>query len=259
MRQYSRLSNCHVQELLHVSIVLIVLVILPTAAAQAKLQSDSASPVPFTEAEKNEAAKRGQYSDALYSFAVSGRSYEVTGRGLVSVRSSGSHTVLAKAPLDFPEAALISGIRYVIFKGDLILNYDVTLLKRPIQERDRIVEEDVLQGRVARFDPRTLKSKWVSISARTDPGPPIVSHGSMFVSGTGMIGEIDLGTGICLWLHDSLQSNVGKYLAFAVPRIVGDYVFFEEDRAFLRSRSPETIQVKRRTGEIITMSYQPGP
>jgi hypothetical protein len=241
------------------SAVLIALAILPTAAAQAKQQSNSASPMPFIEAEKNDAANRGQYTDALFAFAVGGLSYEVTGHGLLSARPSGSHTILAKVPLDFPEAALISGIRYVIFEGDLILNYEITLLKRPIQERDRIVEEDVLQGRVARFDPKTLKSKWVSISARTDPGPPIVSHGSMFVSGTGMIGEIDLGTGIYVWLHDGLQSNVGKYLAFAVPRIVGDYVFFEEDRAFLRSRSPETIQVKRRTGEIITMSYQPGP
>jgi hypothetical protein len=236
----------------------LVLVSVATVVAQAKVKSNSISPITFAEAEKNQAAKLHRYPDAVYSFNVGKFSYTVTGRGLLSVRSLKAQTILAEVPLDFPAPAFISGIRYLIFKRDLILNYEVTLIDRPIHDGDKVVEGEVLQGRVARFKAKTLKTIWVSISARTDPGTPIVGGNSMFVSGTRMIGEIDLDTGTYLWWHDDvLHSEGAKYFAFTVPRIEGDYVFFEEDPVFLRSRTPETIQVKRRTGEIITMSYKP--
>lgn len=235
----------------------LVLAVPLASSAQANAQSNPVEQVPFVEAERNQAAKLKNHRDAVYRFNVGGFLYTVTGRGVLSVRSPKSGAVLAKTPLDFPVPAFISGIRYLMFNGDLILNYDVTLIDRDVYDGNRIVQDDVLQGRVARFTPKALKTVWVNISARTDPGTPIAAGNSMFVSGTKMIGEIDLDTGLYLWLLDELLDRArAKFLAFATPRIEGDYAFFEEDRAVTGRRNPETIQVERRTGQIVTMSYK---
>jgi hypothetical protein len=211
------------------------------------------------DADQNQAAKEERYADAIYSFTIGELSYKITGGGAFSVQSPKSRKPLANVRLDFPEPAYISAIKYVSSGPDLIVVYDVQLLNRPVRVGDKMTNENVLQKRVARYQGKSLKTKWVAITARSDPtGPLIVAAGSMFVSGVGMIGEIDLATGISLWMHENLsERNPGKYVFFTVPRVAGDFVFFQEDPAWLESRNPETIQVRRRTGEIITMSYKP--
>jgi hypothetical protein len=224
-----------------------------------KSQSNETGQARLIEADKNQAAKQEHYSDAVYSFAIGELFYRITGEGELSLQSQSlrSQRTVAKIPLDFPKPAYISGIRYLRFRSDLILGYDVLLVRRPISDGDKVVEGDVLQGRVARFQGTSLKTKWVAITALTDPGPQIVAGNSMFVTGIGMIGEIDLETGAWLWRHEKIfERNPGKYVIFTLPRVEGSFVFFEEDPAFLRSRASEIIQVKRRTGEIVTMSYK---
>jgi hypothetical protein len=236
--------------------ILVSLTVL-TWLGTGKSQSNETGPARLIEADKNSAAKENRYSDAVYSFAIGGLSYRITGEGELSVHSLRSQRTLAKTPLDFPKPAYISGIRYLAVKSDLILGYDVLLVRRPIRDGDKVVEGDVLQGRVARFQGTSLKTKWVAITALTDPGPQVVAGNSMFVTGIGMIGEIDLDTGAYLWRHENiLERNPAKYVIFTLPRVEGSFVFFEEDPAFLRSRASEIIQVKRRTGEIVTMSYK---
>jgi hypothetical protein len=232
-------------------------IILLPFSGNVRPQSTALPQATLIEAEKNQAAKEEDYPNAIYRFSIGVSSYKVTGQGVLSVQSLKSHTTLAEAPLDFPKPAYIAGIRYLVFEGDLILGYDVLLVRRPIQDGDKLVEGDVLQGRVARFQRTSLKTKWVTISAASDPGPQSVAGTSMFVTGTDTIGEIDLKTGFYLWRHEHiLQLNPPKYVVFKVPRIESNFVFFEEDPAFLRSRTPETIQIKRRTGEIVSMSYK---
>jgi len=224
-------------------------------------QSNTVSRSGLIDAEQNQAAKEERYVDATYSFTVGELSYKITGGGAFSVQSPKSGKPLANVRLDFPESAYISGIKYISSGRDLIVVYDVQLLNRPVRVGDKMTNENVRQKRVARFQGKSLKTKWVAITGRSDPpGPLMVAAGSMFVSGVGMIGEIDLATGIFLWMHENLaERNPAKYVFFTAPHVEGDFVFFQEDPAWLKSRNPETIQVRRRTGEIITMSYkQPG-
>ena len=215
----------------------------------------------LTDAEQNRAAKEKRYVDAIYTFAIGELSYKITGRGAFSAQSIKSRKPLANVRLDFPEPAYISGIRYVSIGSDLVVVYEVQLLNRPVRVGDQMTNENILQQRVARFHKRTLRTKWLAITGRGDPpGPPAVAGDSIFVSGVGMIGEIDLETGTFLWMHENLpERNPGKYVIFAVPRVEGDFVFFQEDPGWLKARRPETIQIRRSTGEIITMSYkEPG-
>ena len=221
-------------------------------------QSTEVSQSGLIDVDQNQAAKEERYANAIYGFTVGDLSYTITGQGAFSARNPKSTKPLANVRLDFPEAAYISGIKYVSIGGDLIVVYDVLLLNRPVRDGDQVNKENILQKRVARFHKRTLRTKWVAITGRSDPpGPPAVAGDSMFVSAVGMIGEIDLRTGTFLWMHENLpERNPGKYVLFTVPRVEGDSVFFQEDSAWLKSRNPETIQVRRRTGEIITMSYK---
>lgn len=236
--------------------ILVSLTVL-TLLGTGKSQSNETRQARLIEGDKNQAAKDGHYSDAIYSFAIGRMSYRITGEGELSVLSLRSQRTVARIPLDFPKPAYISGIRYLAVKSDLILCYDVLLVRRPIRNGDKVVEGDVLQRRVARFHGPSLKTKWVAISALTEPASQIVAGNSMFVTGVGMIGEIDLERGLYLWRHENLQErNPGKFVIFKLPRAEGGFVYFEEDPAFLSSRATEIIQVKRRTGEIVTMSYK---
>jgi hypothetical protein len=221
-----------------------------------KSQSNGTDQARLIEADKNQGAKEDR-SDVVYSFAIGGLFYRVTGEGELSVHSLRSQKTVARIPLDFPKPAYISGIRYLAVKSDLILGYDVLLVRRSIRDGDKVVEGDVLQGRVARLQGTSLKTKWVAITALSDPGHQIVAGNSMFVTGIGMIGELDLDTGVYLWRHENIpERNPGKFVIFTLPRVEGNFVFFEEDPAFLRTRVGEIIQVKRRTGEIVTMTYK---
>jgi len=233
--------------------------VLSVFAGAVKSQPAPATTTGLMDAEKNQAAKENRHADALYTFSISHLSYEVTGRGSLSVRSSKSNKSLADIRLDFPsDNALISGVKYLSFQRDLIVVYDVILLNRQVQFGDKIVREDIIQRRIARFDATTLKTKWVGIpDAKSPPGEMTVAGGSIFVTGIGLIGELDLATGHYVWVHDNiLQRSPPKFVVFIAPRVEGDFVYFEELR---RSGSAATIQVRRRTGEIITMNYKPGP
>ena len=228
---------------------------------QVNAQSTDVSQSGLIDADQNQAAKQERYANAIYSFTVGDLSYTITGQGVFSARAAKSTKPFANVRLDFPERAYISGIKYVTIGADLIVVYDVLLLERPLRVGDQMTNDNILQKRVARFHKRTLKTKWVAITGRSDPpGPLAIARDSMFVSAVGMIGEIDLATGSFLWMHENLpERNPGKYVFFTVPRVEGDFVFFQEDPAWLKARRPETIQVRRSTGEIITMSYkQPG-
>ena len=207
------------------------------------------------DADQNHAAKEKRYADAIYTFTVGELSYKVTGKGSFAVTSLKSDKSLANIRLDFPLEALIAGVQYYSFQQDLILSYIVLFPNASVRVGDKLVRDEVRQRRIARFDPRTLKTKWVGIPALSDPpGPMTVAGGSLFVTGVGLIGEVDLVSGHYLWSYDKiLQSNPPKFVFFIAPRVEGNFVFFEEDT---RSRPGQIIQVKCRTGEIITMDYK---
>jgi hypothetical protein len=238
-------------------LILILVVFIVTGASVAKPQAKALAEHSLMEANENPAAREKRYADETYDFTIGNLSYRVTGQGMLSVQTLKSGRTSANMRMDFPEDSCISGVKYLPLDGDLIVVYDVLLLKRPVRFADKVLEEDVLQRRVVRLRAKTLKTRWVAITAKSDPpGPVTIAAGSMFVSGVGEIGEIDLATGFYLWRHEDIShGRSSKYAFFKAPRVEGEFVFFQEDPAILRD--PDTIQVKRRSGEIITMSFKP--
>jgi outer membrane protein assembly factor BamB len=235
-----------------------VLVLLICASSLVMRPLRAQSVVTFIEATANDAVRHDYFREGVFSFSVGDYRYKVSGTGwLTAQRLNAPSQESRRVPLDFPSPGLISGVRQCSYKGDLIICYDILLLDRPIEQGSRVVSGDVVQGRISRLDSGTLKTKWTVVSAPTNPGVPIVADNSVYVSGTYCIGEVDLDTGYYLWRHDDLDVMGGKFVAFKVPRVQGEYVFYEEDESFTRSRTRATIQVKRRSGEIITMDYKP--
>jgi hypothetical protein len=232
--------------------------IVTSSVAQSSNQSGSHSVVTFNEAEVNSAVKQGDFRDGLFSFSIGEYYYEVSGAGQLTVylfRDSKKNK-LKEFSLDFPDPALVVKIGYYLYEGDLIISYSF-LIDALIQRGKDIVHDKVEQGRMIRIDKRTLETKWVVISGISDPGVPAIAGRSVYVSDTGVIGEIDLATGAYLWRHDVFSQRKGaRFGYFKMPRIEGDYVLFEEDVSSTSPRTPRIIQVKRRTGKIISMNYK---
>jgi hypothetical protein len=211
----------------------------------------------FVEARANDAVLRKDYQKGLFTFLIDNYEYTVNGVGQLAVKPPGGQ-VMKRVTLDFPGPPLVTSIRYCLYRGDLLINYNF-LLDALLQEANgSLVKRKVEQGRIMRLNKRTLRTKWVVINAPSDPpGVPIVADNSIYSTSVGIIGEIDLATGYYLWRHEDLtQKNGVRLFVFKVPRVTDNYVFFEEADIGLR-RPRYTIQVKRRTGEIISMNYRP--
>jgi len=217
-------------------------------------QTNRSDVLPFTESESNDAVKNEDYQNGTFSFSIGKYQFAVTATGQLSLISP---TLRKKVTLDFPSQPLVTSVRYCIYQGDLIINYNF-LLDARLQEPDGSLKDGkVEQGRISRLNLRTLKAKWTNINAPSDPpGVPIIAGNSIYVTSVGRIGEIALADGTYLWWHEHLkQANGTRLYVFKVPRVEGQYVFFEEENIGL-PRPRYTVQVKRGTGEIITMNYK---
>ena len=221
-------------------------------------QTKAPSVITFVEARGNDPNLRGNYRKRLFTFSIENYQYTVNGIGQLTVKSPDQ--MMKKITLDFPDPPRVTSVKYCLYQGDLLINYNFLLDALLQKANGRLVRGKVEQGRIVRLDKHTLSTKWIVINAISDPpGVPIIADDSIYVTSVGIIGEIDVTTGSYLWRHEELIQESGqKLFVFKVPRVTSDYVFFEEEDIGLR-RPTYTIQVKRRTGEIVTMNYKSPP
>lgn len=119
----------------------------------------------------------------------------------------------------------------------------------------RLVDDkgDFVRGVVARLD-QTGKPMWVQVLAG-NVGEPYSAGGSLYVSGLGFVGKLDMQTGAYLWKHAELYRSAGMYNSFEAPRIEGHQVVFKARHANYGKPPPtswpEAIVVDDLSGAIL--------
>jgi hypothetical protein len=119
----------------------------------------------------------------------------------------------------------------------------------------RLVDDkgDFVRGVVARLD-ESGKPKWVQVLAG-NVGEPYAVGGSLYVSGLGFVGKLDMQTGAYLWKHAELYRSPGMFNSFEAPRFEGHQVVFKARHANFGKPPPaswpEAIVIDDNSGAIL--------
>ncbi|MET0646350.1 MAG: hypothetical protein ABW208_06990 [Pyrinomonadaceae bacterium] len=111
---------------------------------------------------------------------------------------------------------------------------------------------DAGTGFVTRLEQPSMRGLWRQRIAASDVGQTLRDGAHLYVTGVGLVGKLDLRTGVYAWLHNSFADALGveprTLNAFDRPELKGDEVLFRERPVYNPRR---TVVVNRKTGEII--------
>jgi len=176
---------------------------------------------------------------ASFEFELKGFSYRIraNGNGQRTKGEGGSKTRRFNLRLEGRD--YIETIYYAEYEGDLLVACNVG-------------DGDAGAGLVFRLEQPSMRALWKQQIPAFNVGEPLRDGGSLYVTGIGFIGRLDLRTGEYVWQHDDLddarRGAPGSFNSFEVPELDGDTVLFR-DRPVYNPR--KTVVVKKRTGEII--------
>lgn len=104
----------------------------------------------------------------------------------------------------------------------------------------RLVDDkgDFVRGVVARLD-QNGKAIWVQVLTG-NVGEPYAVGGSLYVSGLGFVGKVDVRTGSYVWKHAELYRAPGMFNSFEAPRMEGHRVVFKARHANFGKPPPES-------------------
>jgi hypothetical protein len=211
----------------------------PRPARAAPAQEAGPAPTPKSSGVFREA--RSVSTDAApgpeaFEFEMNGFAYHVRANGN-GRRTKGKRVRGFNLRLDGGEA--VASLLYSEFEGDLLL-----LLHTGIA--------GVGLGFVTRLEQPSMRGLWRQRIPAGDVGRPLRDGHSLYVTGEGFVGKLDLRTGEYAWQHDDLEVGRGpepKPLhAFDEPGLDGDAVLFRERSVYNPRR---TLVVSRKTGKII--------
>jgi hypothetical protein len=171
-----------------------------------------------------------------FEFEMNGFAYHVRTNGN-GRRTKGKRARGFNLRLDDGEA--VSNLLYYEFEGDLLL-----LLHTDIK--------GVGLGFVTRLEQPSMRGLWRQRIPAGDVGRPLRDGHSLYATGAGFVGRLDLRTGEYAWLYDDLEFERGDgwkpVRTFDEPELDGDAVLFRERPVYNPRR---TLVVNRKTGKII--------
>ena len=171
-----------------------------------------------------------------FEFEMNGFAYHVNANGN-GRRVKGRRVRGFNLRLDSGEA--VANLLYSEFEGDLLL-----LLHTDIA--------GVGLGFVTRLEQPSMRGLWRQRVPAEDVGHPLRDGHSLYVTGEGFVGKLDLRTGEYAWLHDDLEVERGAgsnpLHTFDEPELDGDAVLFRERPVYNPRR---TLVVDRKSGKIL--------
>lgn len=172
----------------------------------------------FVEA-KSESKRIGQNTEiGSASCAIAGG--RVSTRGVGRLTWSGAGGVVYDVAIPLPEAGVEPGVVERLWcgqvDGDLLVVHQSAYLG---------AEGDYVAGGAFRVSAASGRVAW-SVRLQGNTGKPLRSGSSLYVTGIGFVGKVDVESGAFCWKHEGLYRSPGLYNSFDVPRIVGDAVVF---------------------------------
>src|SRR3712207_3144148 len=172
-----------------------------------------------------------------FEFEMNGFAYHVRANG------NGRRTKGKKSRgfnLHLNAGEVVTNLFYSEFEGDLLL-----LLHTEIA--------GVALGFVTRLEQPSMRGLWRQRIPAGEVGRPLRDGHSLYVTGEGFVGRLDLRTGDYDWQHDDLEVGHDAepkplFRAFDEPELDGDAVLFRERPVYNPRR---TLVVSRKTGEFI--------
>jgi hypothetical protein len=109
-------------------------------------------------------------------------------------------------------------------------------------------------GFVTLLEQPSMRALWRQTYPAFNVGEPLREGRSLYVTGFGFVGKLDLGTGEFDWKHEDLydtREGAPKHFnSFEPPRLEGDAVLFRE-RPVYNSPELKTLVADKRTGRVI--------
>ena len=171
-----------------------------------------------------------------FEFEMDGFAYRVSANGN-GRRTKGKRVRGFNLRLDGGEA--IVSLFYSEFEGDLML-----LLHTDI--------EGIPLGFVTRLEQPSMRGLWRQRIPAGDVGDPLRDGHSLYVTGLGLVGKLDLRTGDYDWQHDDLEVERAAWTTilhtFDEPELDGGAVLFRERPVYNPRR---TLVLDKKTGKVI--------
>lgn len=173
---------------------------------------------------------------AAFEFELRGFAYHIkangNGRRTKGPKTRGFNLRLASGDS-------IAQLFYTEFEGDLLLLLHLN-------------DAGGGAGFVTRLEQPSMRGLWRQRIAAREIGEPLREGRNLYVTGSGLIGKLDLRAGVYEWRHEGLEDVRGdepKPLnAFDPPELRGDAVLFRERPVYNPRR---TFVVNKKTGQIM--------
>ena len=171
-----------------------------------------------------------------FEFELNGFSYRVAANGN-GRRTKGDRTRRFNLRLDSGD--LIEALRFALYEGDLLLFCGIN-------------HGDGGSGLVIRLEQPSMRALWRGHIPAFNVGEPLREGRSLYVTGIGFVGKMDLRTGEFDWQHDDLydtrEGAPKSFNSFETPELAGDAVLFRDAAVYNQRR---TLVVNKKTGKII--------
>ena len=141
--------------------------------------------------------------------------------------------------LPLPAAHFIEGFMYGVYRGDLVLYY-------------QLHDGHYLRAGVMRIDYRQKRILWDAVIPAFNIGEPLAVDKHLYVSAIGFVGKLDLESGRYLWRHSDLYHD-SIYNAFRKPLLTQGMAVFIEHSTTRSDEDAYYVSVDDTTGHIIAM------
>jgi hypothetical protein len=210
--------------------ILLFVLCQTTSAQQPAEQVDSSQQKSFTQVDRTgDDAWR-----SFFMFVASGHDYTIRGDGFGQstpgrARPTSFHLTLGRQ-------GRLERLYFLEHESDLILVYEAT-------------DQKYGWGYVERFDPGTMKRKWIAPVSAFNIGPGVVEGNYVYLAAANMVAKMDLATGKFVWQHDEFQTQYSLMVeSFQTPTITANRVAFYEN-----GHRGRTIEIEKTTGKILSL------
>ena len=216
------------KSLVSVSPIVLLLFFATAAAQEPAYNPDRTDQKSFVPVERSGDDKWRSF----FMFQATGHDYTIRGDGF------GQSTPGRARPTSFRltlgRGGRLERVYYFEYEGDLLLTYEAT-------------DDRYGWGYVERFDPRTMRRKWIAPVSAFNLGPGLVEDHSLYLAAANFVACIDLASGRYVWQHDEIQKQYDLLVeSFQVPTVENGRVVFYEN-----GHRGRTVQIDKSTGRIL--------
>ena len=207
------------------SVFLLLLPVIVSAQEPPQLSSQQRA---FTSVERTGEDKWRSF----FMFSAAGHDFAIRGDGF------GQSTPGRARPTSFRltlgREGQLERVYFLEYDSDLFLIYEAT-------------DQKFGWGYVERFDPRTMKRKWITPVGAFNIGPGVVEGNSLYLAAANLVARIDVSTGKYIWQHDEIQKQYELLVeSFQLPAVSADSVLFYEN-----GHRARTVEIEKATGRIL--------